>query len=68
MPKGKDFNFLDEIPEGFVMTREMKCGTANVREWRNPNLDPEERQRRIDDIGQFLWDFQCTKNKQGATV
>lgn len=61
------FNYLDQIPEGFVVTRRMKIGGANITEWRNPNLDPEERQRRIDDIGRFLWRCQCQKNTKQST-
>lgn len=59
-----NFNFLDEIPEGFVMTREMKIRGANVREWRNPNVDPEERQKIIDEIGQIMWRCQCKREAQ----
>lgn len=63
MPKG-NFNFMDEIPEGFVVTKDYTKNGVHVREWRNPNLDPEERQRRLDDIGQFLWECQCRREAQ----
>lgn len=63
MSEKKPFNFMDHIPEGYVSTTEV-VGGVTVRTWRNPNPDPEIRQKKLNELGQMLYDFMCEHQQE----
>jgi|GEM_PF-6684566 len=54
------YNPAEAIPEGYVKT-EFNFDGVTVNVWRNPNADPELRQKKLQELTNMLYGFRLRR-------